>query len=278
MTLRDDEPSLPPEVLAYYARGGEAPRLSRGHGLLEGARTREIISRHLPAPPRVVVDVGGGPGIYACWLAGLGHDVHLVDASPLHIEQAQAASARQPTSPLTSVRRGDARRLVQAEASVDAVLLLGPLYHLTERADRLAALREARRILKVDGVLFAAAVTRFASLLDGLVSGYLGDTEYVRIVEDDLKTGQHRNPTPRDYFTTSFFHLPEELEREVTEAGFVIEELVGVEGPGWLLSDLEMRWTDPEQRRQLLDAARAVERAPSLLGLSPHLVAVGKKR
>jgi ubiquinone/menaquinone biosynthesis C-methylase UbiE len=272
----DDDLTQPPEVLAYYARGVEAPRLSRGHGLLEEARTREIVSRHLLPRPQVIVDVGGGPGSYACWLAGLGHAVHLLDASPLHVEQAREASARHQAR-LKSVRLGDARRLPQADSCADAVLLLGPLYHLTERTDRLAALAEARRVLKSGGLLFAAAISRFASLLDGLVSGYLGDSEYVRIVENDLRTGQHRNPTSREYFTTAFFHLPEELEREVTEAGLVVEELLGVEGPGWLLSDLEARWKDPEQRRQLLEAARAVERAPSLLGLSPHLLAVARK-
>lgn len=273
----DDDLAQPPEVLAYYARGVEAPRLSRGHGLLEEARTREIVSRHLPGPPpQVIVDVGGGPGVYAYWLARLGHEVHLLDASPLHVEQVRAATA-QHKARLKSVRLGDARRLAQADNSTDAVLLLGPLYHLTERADRLAALAESGRILKPGGLLFAAAISRFASLLDGLVSGYLGDSEYVRIVENDLRTGQHRNPTSHDYFTTAFFHLPEELAGEVTEAGLVIEELLGVEGPGWLLRDLEARWTDPEQRRQLLDAARAVERAPSLLGLSPHLLAVARK-
>ena len=87
-----------------------------------------------------------------------------------------------------------------------------------------------------------------------------------RIVEEDLRSGQHRNPTTHDYFTTSFFHRPEELEHEVAETGFEIVETVGIEGPGWVLADVAQRWADPGRRQQLLMAARAVEREPSMLG------------
>src|SRR5712692_3011663 len=75
------------ETEAHYAKGNEAGRLFEGHGVIELARTQEIILRHLPAPPGTILDVGGGPGVYACWLASLGYRVHLVDVVPLHVEQ-----------------------------------------------------------------------------------------------------------------------------------------------------------------------------------------------
>src|SRR4030095_14282052 len=74
--------SIPREAEDYYNRGIEAGRLYRSHGLIEFARTQEIILRHLPSPPCTVLDVGGGPGAYACWLASLGYRVILVDAFP----------------------------------------------------------------------------------------------------------------------------------------------------------------------------------------------------
>ena len=270
--------SIPREAQAYYNRGVEAGRLFRSHGLLEFARTREIILRHLPPPPGTILDVGGGPGAYACWLASLGYRVTLIDAVPLHVEQARAASARQVETPLAGYRLGDARQIDEGDASARAVLLLGPLYHLTERRDRLQALREARRVLEPGGLLFAAAVGRYASLLSGVADNLLGDPDFAAIVAHDLRDGQHRNPTDRDYFTTTFFHRPDELEAEVREAGFDLIELVGLEGPGWLLPDLEQRWADPAERERLLQAARAVEREPTLLGLPPHLLAAGRKR
>jgi SAM-dependent methyltransferase len=269
---------LPREVDAYYARGIEIGRLFRGHGSIELARTQEILLRHLPPPPATVLDVGGGTGVYACWLASRGYRVTLVDASPFHIEQAHAASARQREAPLLGCRLGDARRLDEGDASVAVVLLLGPLYHLTERRDRIQALVEARRVLEPGGLVFAAAVGRFASLLSGVAENLLGDPDFADIVARDLRDGQHRNPTAKEYFTTAFFHRPEELEGEMREAGFELIDLLGVEGPAWLLPDLEERWADPVERERLLQAARAVEREPTLLGLPPHLLAIGLKR
>ena len=265
------------ETEAHYAKGNEAGRLFEGHGVIELARTQEIILRHLPAPPGTILDVGGGPGVYACWLASLGYRVHLVDVVPLHVEQAAAASARQPRAALASCQLGDARRLEQADGSADAVLLLGPLYHLTERSERILALRESCRVLKPGGLLVAAAVGRFASLLSGIAENLLADPDFGAIVARDLVDGQHRNPTDRDYFTTAFFHLPRELEDEVKEAGFAQVELLGVEGPGWFVADLDRRWADPAERQRLLEAARAIEREPTLMGLHAHILAVGRK-
>ena len=82
--------SLPPEIIAHYQRGMESGRLLQGVGQLEFLRTQEILRRHLPHPPATLYDVGGGSGLYACWLAQLGYEVHLVDIAPLHIEQARA--------------------------------------------------------------------------------------------------------------------------------------------------------------------------------------------
>jgi SAM-dependent methyltransferase len=269
---------VPQEMLAYYEAGGEAGRLLHGAGQLELLRTREILLRYLPPAPAVVLDVGGGAGIHALWLARQGYEVHLVDAVPLHIEQARQASDKQPDLPLASISVGDARALDRPADSVDAVLLLGPLYHLTERTGRVMALREGRRTLRAGGVLFAAGITRFASLLDGLRSGYLQDPTFERIVERDLAEGQHRNPEGKpSYFTTAYFHYPEELSAEVREAGLRPEATLGVEGPGWLLPNLTDWWEDDERRETLLRAVRRVEAEPSIVGASAHVLVVALK-
>jgi hypothetical protein len=99
-----------------------------------------------------------------------------------------------------------------------------------------------------------------------------------KIVQQDLEQGQHRNTTKNwDYFTTAYFHQPEELQAEVASAGFRRQAVFGLEGPGWILSDFDARWTDPRKREDLLRVARALEREASIVGLSAHLLAVGTK-
>lgn len=269
--------SLRPEITQHYQRGDEICRLQWGTSQIEGARTQELLARFLPKPPACVLDVGGGPGIYSLWLVELGYEVHLVDPVRLHLEQA-AGLARQQGRVLASIREGDARALDQPDASVDAVLMLGPLYHLIEREDRFRAWCEAARVVRPGGIVVAIGISRFASLLDGIKQGFLDDPDFAAIVERDLAEGQHRNPTLHPYyFTTAYFHEPGELAEEARAAGLQAVRTLGVEGPGWLVQDFAERWQDPEHRRQLLDAARRVEEEPSLLGTSAHLLAVGRR-
>src|SRR5262249_59100842 len=172
----------------------------------------------------------------------------------------------------------DARWLPYADASADAVLLLGPLYHLTDRGDRLRAWREAGRVLRPGGVVLAAAVSRFASALDSLRTGFLDDPLFARMVDADLRDGVHRNPTGDPaYFTTAYFHRPEELRAEAEEAGLRHEATLGVEGPGWLLQDFDRWWADEARRARLLAGARAGEAEPALLGVSAHWLAVARR-
>jgi ubiquinone/menaquinone biosynthesis C-methylase UbiE len=271
-----DTPELPEEILAYYARGMEEPRLGEGKGFLERARTQELLQRFLPPAPAVVLDVGGGSGHYAAWLARRGYTVHLVDPVPLHLDQARARSAAQPDAPLVSITRGDARQLAVESEQIDAVLLLGPLYHLIEQAQRLECLREARRVLRRDGTLVAVLISRFASTLDGLVSHLFDDPRYTPIAWEDLASGRHRGIEEK-YFTTAYLHHPEEIEAELSSAGFVETRVVAVEGPGWLLQDFETQWHSTTSRDIILEVVRRTESERSLLGASAHLMAVARK-
>jgi ubiquinone/menaquinone biosynthesis C-methylase UbiE len=275
---RDSHSPTPAEVAEHYASGYEADRLHTGEGKLELKRSRELLKRFLPAAPATILDVGGGPGGHACWLAKQGYAVHLIDITPVHVQLAKDASRGQPEAPLASATVGDARALSWHAETVDAVLLFGPLYHLMDKEDRLKALQEAHRVLKAGGVLVAVGISRFASAFDGLRRGFLNDPHFRKIVRQDLKNGQHKNPTGKpEYFMDTFFHHPSELRNEVAEAGFAVRGIYGVEGPCWLLPNFDAWWDSEEHRACLLDIARTLETEPSLLGVSAHLIAVAEK-
>jgi ubiquinone/menaquinone biosynthesis C-methylase UbiE len=258
-------------VVAHYEASREEDRLVGGLAELELVRTREILGRHLPPPPQRILDVGGGTGVHAAWLLRDGHRVHLVDVTPGHVERAETALSGLGLT----AEVGDARRLAVRDASFDAVLVLGPLYHLVERADRLAALEEARRVVTPGGLVAVAAISRFASLIDGLVREFVFEPEFRRIVWRDLADGRHANPDNRPHwFTTAFFHHSDELRQEITDAGLEVVELVGVEGIAGWLPHLDARWRRDADRETILDATRLIEAEPTLLGMSAHLLAI----
>jgi hypothetical protein len=167
--------------------------------------------------------------------------------------------------------------LNQPDASYDAVLLLGPLYHLTERDERLRTWAEAKRVTKVGGLVFAVGISRFAELSDGLSRGLLFDEAFAAMATRTLADGQHRNPDNREYFTTAFYHHPNELRSEATEAGWNVRAVLGVEGFAGVMPHLEEHWDDPTSRALIVEAAQTIEAEPSLLGLGPHIMLVGER-
>jgi len=266
-------------ILNYYGNlFNEQARLSDVWGQIEYIRTQHIIRRYLKRPPALVLDIGGAAGRYSCWLAQEGYEVHLVDPVPLHVQQAQKASATQPETPIASCTPGDARQLRFADGIADAVLLMGPLYHLVEPADRNRALVEAYRVLKPGGHVFAVGISRFASSIDGLASGYFHDPAFREILLHDLEDGQHRNTTQNPvYFTTAFLHHPVELAAEVAQVGFQKVALLAIEGMSYLVKNLDGLWGDATLREFVLGLIGKLEQEPSLIGASPHVMCVAQK-
>lgn len=263
-------PRLREEILAFYNRGAEDRRLRAGRGRLELLRTQDVLRRVLPSAPADVLDVGGGSGVHAAWLAADGYRVALIDPVPLHVRQAGGL-------PGVRARIGDARALGEPPGSTDVVLMLGPLYHLPQRDERILALRQAVRVLRPGGLLVAATINRYAALHDTLTSGvYFDPARRVRIdrTSDD---GHNRGPHPEQGFTTAYFHRPEEVPVELAEAGLATDRQYGVQGAAWLMADLNDWLDDPRRLPCVLDAVRMTESEPSLLGVSAHVLTVAHK-
>ncbi|MGW0705192.1 class I SAM-dependent methyltransferase [Streptomyces sp. NPDC002643] len=266
-------PEVAPEIVTFYTDTiDEADRLSTtADGRLEMVRTQELLRRYLPAPPARVLDVGGGPGAHARWLVDDGYGVHLIDPVPRHIEQAQQTGA--------TVELGDARRLPVEDASYDVVLVLGPLYHLLDRADRDQALTEAHRVLKPEGLLAAAGINRYASLFEHTAFAHLHEEPLRRSIDGILATQIHDG---RKAFTAAYFHSGAQLLAEVATAGFDETEVYGVEGPAWALLAAAERHTGESligspMFESALTAARMAEPYPELLAASSHLLAIGRR-
>jgi len=262
----------------YYDNFTEGERLFTGLGQLEFERTKLILNRFLPNQPAKILDIGGATGVYSSWLARKGYQVHLIDQSEKLVQQARHASQNQPDAPISSFTIGDARSLDYPTKSIDVVLLFGPLYHLTEQEERYQALNEAFRVLKRGGILFAAAISRFASAIDGFLSGFINDPVFTEIVKRDLIDGHHRNPTDNlIYFTDAYFHRPADLKKEVESVGFKDVKVFPVEGIGALVTKFEEVWKNEELKDYLLCVIHLTEKEEDIIGISPHLLSVGLK-
>jgi SAM-dependent methyltransferase len=257
-------------VRAHYDSGAELDRLDTPLGIVEFERTREILARHLPDPPALIADIGGGPGRYAIWLARLGYRVVHRDLMPLHVDETRSLALAAGVSIDSAV--SDARSLDLPDDAFDAVLLLGPIYHLTRRADRLRALSEARRLGRRGATIHVAAISRWAMRLHGVMVERIDERfpDALTLIEDVERTGTV--PPLFEGSFAGFAHRPAQLRAEAGAAGLDVVDLVGVEGIAFALSDLRERLATEEGRSLVIEAARRIERVPELIGLGPHLL------
>lgn len=257
----------------YTSEYSESSRLERPKSRLEFLRTQELLRDRLPAPPARILDVGGGTGAHAAWLARDGYEVTLVDVVPAHVRAALDVAAG--LSAGFDARVGDARQLEAGPGSVDACLLLGPLYHLPEASDRSAALAEAVRVTKRGGLVCAAAISRYAFPLYALRDGARMTAERVASTAATFASGVG---DPVGWLPSAFSHSPDELAAELNDAGLGGVVVLGVEGPGWPLFTHDLR---EDRGDDLLADALAIARLcdghADMTAASAHLLACGRR-
>ena len=262
--------------LAGYTAGAETGRLHRGLGMIEFARTKELLLETLPLPPAVIYDIGGAYGEYAFWLAGLGYEVHLFDLVEAHIRMARNQE-KALGCPLAAAEIADARHVPRTDASADAILLLGPLYHLPEREDRKRCLAECRRLLKPGGLLVTAHIVPWAPMVDNVIhydeNPRLNDPATFARLAETVQTGNHTGKVIGEMY----FQRPADARAEVSSAGFVDVRLHGVIGPCWAIRNLDEAWADASQRENILQVVRLLDGEESLLGFSTHYITISRK-
>ncbi len=271
------------DVRDYYDNLGEREwdRLTQSDdGALEFAVTCRTIAAHLPEDARVL-DIGAGPGRYSLWLAERGHRVTLADLSPALVAVArEKAAASGASTHIDEIVVADARDLSRwADASFDAVLALGPFYHLPDQFDRERAAREAARVLRLGGTAFVALMPRYAFLRRTLAlpdeRRRLASPEFIARV---LEKGVFENDVP-GRFTGGYGVRPEEVEPFFARHGLTMRALLATES---IVPDLQdplavLARDDPETYRVMLDVVVRVAADPSILGLANHLLYVGQK-
>ncbi len=265
------------KVFDFYNGGAEIGRLESGLGMVEFYRSKEIISQYINKAS-TIYDIGGGIGKYSGWLAENGHNVTMIELAPAAVEYA----VNHMKAPYTA-KTGDARSLELHDKSADVVLLMGPLYHLKNKDDRNKALSEAYRVLKKDGLLIAAGISRFSSATwalskYGRENNFIDDDIYMNMIMQELETGEHHRPEEYPFFIAdAYFHTTDELKNEMCNNGFEIINYHAVEGSVWITPTLDKKWKDPESRKRMLDIIHATEHEETIMGMSPHFLVIGKK-
>ncbi|WP_099205993.1 class I SAM-dependent methyltransferase [Scatolibacter rhodanostii] len=268
------------EVFEFYNAGAEKGRLERGLGKVEFLRTKEILEKYLSDSSYVIYDIGGGIGVYSSWLAELKNDVHLLELAPLAVEY---ALKNQNGNHIFSAEICDARNVQRADNSADIVLLMGPLYHLQNKTDRLQVLHEAKRVLKKGGLLFSVGISKFSSTTWALSTYgkdnlFLDDDIYYQMITTELSSGIHTRPQEYPYFLAqAYFHTPLELQGEIESSGFEIIDKYAIEGAIWFTPCLNEKWEEDKSRERLLDIVRRTENEDAIMGMSPHFMIVSRK-
>ncbi len=264
------------EVLAGYNAGIEKGRLHRGLGLIEFERTKEILLESLPPAPAVIYDIGGGYGEYSYWLASLGYEVYLYDIAEGNIRMAKELGEELNIS-LKCAETADARSINRPDNSADAILLLGPLYHIVDYEERILCLKECYRLLKPNGLLFTANITCYSTTLKYTAQydkkPLIDNPVFFEMLENTVKTGIHTKKP----MGLAYFHKPDEIRGEIEAAGFGNVDIRGVIGPCWLIRNIDEAWKDSIKREAIMKVVRLLEKEESLMGLSTHLLSVSTK-
>lgn len=263
------------DIAAFYSSDPEkeSGRLERHQ--LEHDLTWRYLDQYLPHQG-AILEVGAATGRYTLGLARLGHTLTAVDLSATLLERCRSNLANEGLEGQVRLVVADARDLSQVtEREFDAVLLMGPLYHLVEEEDRKAALREAFDRVREGGIIFTSSISRFGIMGD-LLKNLPDWIEKQAEVRSLLSRGRRPDDAPRGGFR-GYFAQASEIAPLHEAIGFETITVVGVE-PAISADDESYNRLQVKQRQLWLDLLYEISAERSILGASRHLLYVGKKR
>lgn len=237
--------------------------------------TKRYLKEYIGEGKKKILDIGGGPGRYSIWLEKQGHEVSLLDLSRKHIEVAKENSLEEGVE-LADCIKGNALDLSGIDTDYDVVLLMGPLYHLTNEEDRRKAIEEALTHLKMGGILIVAFISGYASLMEKLCFAENGEMteELKKHLLAYLKNGY--NEEIEGGFTVAYFTGIDEAKSLM--AGYPLKQLAFAGMENLLgIKEKEINRLEEEIFDQWLDLAYTLSQDIHLLGTSNHLLYVGQK-
>lgn len=263
------------DIAAYYNNDPETERGRLERHQLEYDLTWRYLSQYLP-PSGSLLEIGAATGRYTLDLARRGYAVTALDLSAGNLEVCRRSLVEAGLERQVQLIQADARDLHTVTAKdFDAVLMLGPLYHLVEEADRKTALKEASERLREGGVLFSAFISRFGVMGDLMkkLPDWIENSEEVWSL---LKHGRSPEDAPRDGGFRGYFAKVAEIVPLHEAIGLETLVLAGVE-PAISADDESYNGLQGEQRRLWLDLLYEISAEESIVGASRHLLYIGRK-
>jgi ubiquinone/menaquinone biosynthesis C-methylase UbiE len=264
-------------IEAFYNQASEETRLNKGMGVFEFERIKTLIEKYIPSQPSKIIDVGGGTGKYSEWLAQNGHQVHLIEPVRKHLKLAKGRSNKLKNK--FSVHSGESRNLDFSSNYADLVILHGPLYHLQNKVDRSTSIREAKRVVKPDGIILGFAINYTASTLVGLLHGLIHKKPFFEMCKEELTTGVHNPPDDFPWLLAeAYYHRPEQLKSEFLEQELIYLNTYAIEGMAWLDKDYFASMLNYTRKKTLLELIKVTENDSYLLPFSPHMMIATQKQ
>jgi len=263
------------DIAAYYNRNPAREHRRLEENQLEFELTWRFLDGYLPANGNIL-EIGAGTGRYTLGLAQRGWHITAVDLSKEVLKECQKYLNNAGFQENVDYILGDARNLsMVSQKDYDAVLMMGPLYHLVEKSDRQMALREAYNRLRPGGVIFSAFISRYGILGEILkyVPDSIDDQEQVISV---LTKGRDKQDWPKGGFR-AYFARVEEIIPLHEDIGFETIKLAGVE-PAISADDESYNVLKGERRELWLNLLYEISDQPSIIGASQHLLYIGRKQ